>query len=85
MIDFKFRTIADSCVAAAEAARVTSAYELVDWLRLIDQPLRSSEIMRLVLIIHRYHPPALKELAWAINPKANLLWEGPVPVEEIRP
>lgn len=71
-------------VAAADTARAISAFELVDWLRLIDEPLRSSEIMRLILIVNRYHEPALKELIWATNPKAPLLWVGPTPVEEIR-
>ncbi|KAF9046067.1 hypothetical protein BDZ89DRAFT_1155358 [Hymenopellis radicata] len=69
---------------AADVARAISAFELVDWLRLIDESLRSSEIMRLILIVNRYHEPALKELIWATNPKANLLWDGPTPVEEIQ-
>ncbi|KAI0666153.1 ribosome 60S biogenesis N-terminal-domain-containing protein [Trametes maxima] len=57
-----------------QADRQTSAYELVDWLRLIGPRLHPSELSRLVRAVERFHPPALKELVQYLSPrKASLL------------
>ncbi len=54
----------------------TSAFELVDWLRLIGPRLHSSELARLVLATENFHAPALKELLQYLNPRNVSLWTG---------
>ncbi|KAK0455710.1 ribosome 60S biogenesis N-terminal-domain-containing protein [Desarmillaria tabescens] len=59
-----------------ESARIVAAYELVDWLRLLEQQLRPVDMERLVTIVHRFFPPALEALSQAANPAHRLLWNG---------
>ncbi|KAH8115698.1 ribosome 60S biogenesis N-terminal-domain-containing protein [Phellopilus nigrolimitatus] len=52
---------------------VAQAYELVDWLRLVDQFLNSEIINRLAAVVKRLHPPALSTFYLHLNPETNLL------------
>ncbi|KAI0368460.1 hypothetical protein BV20DRAFT_969281 [Pilatotrama ljubarskyi] len=61
----------------SESERQTSAYELVDWLRLVGPRLHSSELSRLVRVVQRFHELALKELFQYINPREVSLWTDP--------
>lgn len=63
-------------IATSEIEGQTSAYELVDWLRLIGPRLHSSELARLVLATEKFHAPALKELLQYLNPREVSLWAG---------
>ncbi|PBK72194.1 hypothetical protein ARMSODRAFT_932579 [Armillaria solidipes] len=63
-------------ISPIESARIVAAYELVDWLRLLEQQLRPVDMERLVTIIHRFFPPALEALLQAANPAHHLLWNG---------
>ena len=77
-----FRSIVDltlrRCWAAAPvpAARVESAFELVDWLRLIDVPLTPGDIRRLAAVVGQRHKPALQEFCLNLHPAHGLFWEG---------
>lgn len=62
--------------AVSDVAGQTSAYELVDWLRLIGPRLHSSELVRLVKATERFHAPAAKELLQYLNPREVSLWAG---------
>jgi len=62
--------------AESAAARIISAFELVDWLRLVNNPLSFGDIRQLVSIVERYHKPALKELSEHLHPAHGLLWEA---------
>ncbi|KAI5997091.1 ribosome 60S biogenesis N-terminal-domain-containing protein [Pisolithus albus] len=59
-----------------ETAWMTSAYELVDWVRLVDCPPTPMDISRLVSVIHRFHKPTLKALLEVLSPLEGQLWES---------
>lgn len=40
-------------------------------------------MIRLVLLVQRYHPEAVKDLVESANPAENLVWDGAVPAKEI--
>ncbi|GBE85449.1 hypothetical protein SCP_0706360 [Sparassis crispa] len=54
----------------------TSAYELVDWLRLADFPMHSSEVARLIAAVERFHKGALRELFEYLEPNQQSLWSS---------
>ncbi|KAI0640548.1 ribosome 60S biogenesis N-terminal-domain-containing protein [Trametes meyenii] len=56
-----------------QSDRQTSAYELVDWLRLIGPRLHPSELARLIRVVGKLHPPAVKELVQYLNPRETSL------------
>ncbi|KAI0352520.1 hypothetical protein OH77DRAFT_1523331 [Trametes cingulata] len=58
----------------SESERQISAYELVDWLRLIGPRLHPSELTRLVRAVEKFHASAVKELLQYINPREVSLW-----------
>ncbi|KAG6331073.1 hypothetical protein ID866_8017 [Astraeus odoratus] len=62
-------------VPESEKARMASAFELVDWLRLADVTPTSSDISRLVAVIRRFHQPTLKVLAYFLHPAEGQLWD----------
>jgi len=74
----KSRYITDSLLAIADSedARMTSAYELVDWLRLADVTPAPAEISCLASAIRRFHHPALKTLLQFLHPSEGQLWES---------
>ncbi|KAG2153453.1 ribosome 60S biogenesis N-terminal-domain-containing protein [Suillus bovinus] len=57
-------------------ARIHNAYELVDWLRFVEPTLQSQDIVRLAVVVERFHPPALKDLFENLHPANSLMWEG---------
>ncbi|KIY73323.1 hypothetical protein CYLTODRAFT_485490 [Cylindrobasidium torrendii FP15055 ss-10] len=80
----EFLTMVEGLKPPATAdARANSAYELVDWFRLLDSPIRASEMIRLVLLVHRYHPGAVKDLVESANPAENMIWDASAPAQEI--
>ena len=64
------------CLAASKRARIIAAYELVDWLRLVEQPLGTTEIRRLASTIVKLHAPMLEEFAEYIDPANMSLWNS---------
>ena len=50
------------------------AYELVDWLRLLDRSLPPPALRRVASVVRTLHPPALCALMLHLNPSTNLLW-----------
>ncbi|KAG2356040.1 ribosome 60S biogenesis N-terminal-domain-containing protein [Suillus spraguei] len=58
------------------SARIHNAYELVDWLRLVEPTLQPQDIVRLSTVVERFHPPALKDLFENLHPADSLMWEG---------
>ena len=63
-------------LAESQIARIVAAFELVDWVRLVDQPLQVDDVLSLVQVVRRLHPPALHELAWSLPLARGLLWDG---------
>ncbi|CDO76370.1 hypothetical protein BN946_scf185011.g34 [Trametes cinnabarina] len=61
----------------SDAERQKSAYELVDWLRLIGPRLTSSEVERLARVVARFHAPALVEFFQYLNPREVSLFACP--------
>ncbi|KAI6044064.1 ribosome 60S biogenesis N-terminal-domain-containing protein [Pisolithus marmoratus] len=57
-------------------ARMTSAYELVDWVRLVDVPPTPVDISRLASVICRFHKPTVRALAEVLSPLEGQLWES---------
>lgn len=62
-------------LATLPSARQTTAYELVDWVRLLGCTLTSNDIARLVSTIERLHPSALNALVCHIDPRFNHLFD----------
>ncbi|KAH0839437.1 ribosome 60S biogenesis N-terminal-domain-containing protein [Lanmaoa asiatica] len=77
------RTIASLLIATAtpivylapsEGARMTSAFELVDWLRLVDAKPSPADISRLASVVRRFYEPALWALINHLHPSNGHLW-----------
>ncbi|KAI8984871.1 ribosome 60S biogenesis N-terminal-domain-containing protein [Trametes punicea] len=62
--------------------RQKSAYELVDWLRIICPRIDASGLQRLVRAVERLHPPALWELLQYLNPREASLFACPTLVSD---
>ncbi|KAG1791586.1 ribosome 60S biogenesis N-terminal-domain-containing protein [Suillus plorans] len=60
----------------SSSARIHNAYELVDWLRFVNTTLQPQDIVRLSVVVERFHPPALKDLFENLHPTNSLMWEG---------
>ncbi|KAG2062744.1 hypothetical protein BDR04DRAFT_1164705 [Suillus decipiens] len=58
------------------SARIHNAYELVDWLRLVEPTLQPQDIVRLSTVVERFHPPALKDLFENLHPADSMMWQG---------
>lgn len=65
-----------STSAVSKTACVIAAFELVDWLRLADQPLGHDEVTRIAAVIENFHKPALSAFADYLDPAQKLLWTG---------
>jgi nucleolar pre-ribosomal-associated protein 1 len=63
-------------LAESSSARVHNAYKLVDWLRFAKSRLQPQDITRLVVVVERFHLPALKDLFENLHPADSLMWEG---------
>ncbi|KAI0938875.1 hypothetical protein AcW1_004074 [Taiwanofungus camphoratus] len=72
--DFLLRVEGSSTLSSAMSQQM-STYELVDWLRLVDPLLSSSDIGRLVVVIERLHKIALKEFFQFLRPNQSL-WDN---------
>jgi nucleolar pre-ribosomal-associated protein 1 len=55
---------------------MVAAFELVDWLRLVDHSLNPKEVGRLAAVISRFYKPALKEFSENLHPSHALFWQG---------
>ncbi|KAH7907124.1 ribosome 60S biogenesis N-terminal-domain-containing protein [Hygrophoropsis aurantiaca] len=55
---------------------IINAYELIDWVRLVNPKLHPTELQRLSSTIERFHKPALKELFENVHPTHHLLWSS---------
>jgi len=56
-------------VHAEEAKVKHAAYELIDWVRLVDQPIGHEQMVRLAKLLKRWHPPALAEFFFQVGPR----------------
>ncbi|KDQ65157.1 hypothetical protein JAAARDRAFT_75487 [Jaapia argillacea MUCL 33604] len=62
-------------ISSLAAERRISAYELVDWFRLVDYPLPSSQIARCISIIARRDHDVLGEFLEYVSPRQHCLWK----------
>lgn len=69
-------TIISTYTASLTHARIISAYELIDWLRLLEQPLRVVEVERLSAILVKFHIPSIAELAEHLDPAQVSFWDA---------
>ncbi|KAJ6613338.1 ribosome 60S biogenesis N-terminal-domain-containing protein [Mycena sp. CBHHK59/15] len=69
------RRVGDRPIPDEMVARIKTAFEVVDWVRIIG-PLSPIEIRTSADIVARFHPPALKDLAESLDPDQKLLWDG---------
>lgn len=56
--------------------RPGAAYELVDWLRLLEESMSSDDLRVLVSAVKRLHSPAVRDLFQFLPPDAEALWDG---------
>ena len=64
-------------IAPSKAARVTSAYELVDWFHFVDVPLGAEELTRLTAAVERLYSPAIHDFFEGIPPGYGLKLDHP--------
>jgi nucleolar pre-ribosomal-associated protein 1 len=64
------------CLARSKAAGVISAFQIVDWFRLLDYSPSPDEFGRVAAVVERCHKPALKNLIECLHPGEGLLWDG---------
>ncbi|KZT00261.1 uncharacterized protein LAESUDRAFT_688308 [Laetiporus sulphureus 93-53] len=58
-----------------EANRKLSAYELIDWFRIVDEPVCAEDIARLATFIARLHKAACQEFFEYLRPDQPDLWQ----------
>jgi len=59
-----------SITVHAEEAKVKHvAYQLIDWVRLVDQPIGHEHMVRLAKLLKSWHPPALAEFFLQVGPR----------------
>lgn len=62
--------------ASSTRARIIAAYELIDWLRLIEQPYGTTEVRRLSAILVKFHIPSLLEIGEHLDPMQVSFWDA---------
>ena len=63
-----------SIIVHAEEAKVKYiAYQLIDWIRLVNQPIGHEHIVRLARLLKSWHPPALPEFFLQVGPRSARL------------
>lgn len=65
----------DNFPADDRVARMATAFEVVDWVRLVGARTLS-EIRDSFDVVTRLHLPALADLAESLDPNMKLLWDG---------
>ncbi|RDB20241.1 Uncharacterized protein C14G10.02 [Hypsizygus marmoreus] len=61
---------------ATKSARIAAAFELIDWLRLVEDTLRVEELRRLSGVLYKFYPPSLSHVAEYVVPAQASLWDG---------
>ena len=62
--------------ATSKTQRINAASELIDWLRLVNQPLSPSQIGQLANQISKLHAPAIRDLVEYLDPQQSNIWDG---------
>ncbi|KAG8218153.1 ribosome 60S biogenesis N-terminal-domain-containing protein [Butyriboletus roseoflavus] len=65
-------------VPPSESARMMSAFELVDWIRLVDVEPSPADISRLASVVRRFYEPALWALIDYLHPSHSHLWDSEI-------
>ncbi|TFK65850.1 hypothetical protein BDN72DRAFT_178326, partial [Pluteus cervinus] len=66
-----------SPIPNSSSLKEMAAYELVDWFRVVDQPLAVGQVKRIVAVIEKLYAPALRDVAENLDPRVyGLLWDG---------
>lgn len=65
-------------LAPSESARMTSAFEIVDWLRLVGVKPSAADISRLASVVQRFYEPALWALIDYLHPTNGHLWDSEI-------
>ncbi|TFK53356.1 hypothetical protein OE88DRAFT_1696250 [Heliocybe sulcata] len=63
-------------IPPSEIARQGTAYELVDWIRLLQDRLSPDDVAMLVRGMKRLYPRALRDLCQHLHPDDSVLWNG---------
>lgn len=56
-------------------SRLYASYELSDWLRLTGNELHSSEVERLLKVVERFFPSALRDFLLNLGPGQGSVWD----------
>jgi nucleolar pre-ribosomal-associated protein 1 len=69
--ELRLPQLPDSSITVhAEGAKVKhAAYQLIDWVRLVDQPIGHEQMIRLAKLLKSWHPPALAEFFLQVGPR----------------
>ncbi|KAG5635154.1 hypothetical protein H0H81_012205 [Sphagnurus paluster] len=74
--DFLSNIVNDMPIPVSDVARKSTAFELVDWLRLIEGILEAEEIRKVGVIFGKLYPPALSFISQYTFPAEGALWRG---------
>jgi hypothetical protein len=61
-------------LASSKANASSAAYELIDWIRIIQPPLHHTEVDRFFDVIIRFSPSAAREFLYQLDPQLNMFW-----------
>ncbi|KZT20563.1 hypothetical protein NEOLEDRAFT_1140540 [Neolentinus lepideus HHB14362 ss-1] len=61
-------------IPSLETSRQGTAYELVDWLRVLEEPVLPGDATMLILGLKRLYPAALRDLCQFFHPHQGVLW-----------
>lgn len=62
--------------AEKEEKRATTANELIDWVRLLNENLGVNELRRVAAILENLWKPSIADLIQNVDPASGCLWEG---------
>ncbi|KAK2459367.1 hypothetical protein APHAL10511_008611 [Amanita phalloides] len=70
------RQVAQMSAPSSPTARAYAAYELVDWLRLVEDPIGLDEVNCVVDVVKDFYPPALSVVVDNLDPVEHSIWEA---------
>ncbi|KAF8622432.1 hypothetical protein AX15_007016 [Amanita polypyramis BW_CC] len=75
------REVAQLSPPSSPIARAYAAYELVDWVRLVEEPIGCDEVNCIIDVVKDFCPPALSAVVAHLDPTEHTIWEA-IDVEE---
>ncbi|KIJ29718.1 hypothetical protein M422DRAFT_268847, partial [Sphaerobolus stellatus SS14] len=66
--------VEELAIPSSSEAAAHSAFELIDWIRLLNIPLNPTQVKRLFDVVVRFCPSAVKEFMYQLDPTMGQFW-----------